>query len=76
MDGQKKEGRKENPKRSTDLQRPQKGSAPAVQKFLVTRAHGALHFNFALGSANYVTGPTLWERFVKVSLYEMNGISF
>lgn len=59
MDGQKKEGRKEKPESSTDLQRPQKGSSLSVQKFLVTRTHGALHFNFALGSANYVTGPTL-----------------
>ena len=59
MDGQKKEGRKEKPQSSTGLQRSQKGSTLTFRKFLVTRAHGALHFHLALGSANYVNGPTL-----------------
>ena len=59
MDGQKKEGRKEKPQSSPGLQRSQKGSALALRKFLVTHAHGALHFHLALGSANYVTGPSL-----------------
>ena len=59
MDGQKKEGRNEKPQSSPGLQRSQKGCALALRKFLVTRAHGALHFHLALGSANYVTGPSL-----------------
>lgn len=55
MDKRKKEGRK-NLKAA---QVSKKGSALTFRKFLVTHAHGALHFHLALGSANYVTGPTL-----------------
>ena len=63
MDGWTDERRKEG--KTSRQHRSQKGSALTLRKFLVTCAQGALHFHFSLGSANYVTGPTLGKDLCK-----------
>ena len=63
MDGWTDERRKEG--KTSRQHGSQKGSALALRTFLVTCEQGALHFHFSLGSANYVTGPTLGKDLCK-----------